>query len=315
MKFSLVEKQGIPNDVMADFYERGKNKDDFGTTQYRADSNQYDTLAIVAGQEVAGTADLLYPDGESSLAGCYILPDYREKLEMNGKSAFEHAAAARLDRTDRPARTSATTEHGKTQHIYSKFDFLPYEFELPRSPWGSSHINIAEPHGKRRFDRELYAPENVRDFVNSVAERFDQKPEFREGEYDGAEVNYMENVFDEGYEFFRIKEGNQELESVVGKINEKKKEAVNVAVETDPEIPSTDQVIAELSSEEFLPTAYKPAIEGSQMSQSSRFCIGYSSEPIRAELIPENRKFLEDAGWELELLKEGNKSSEFEIIQ
>lgn len=315
MSFSLVEKQGVPEELMAEFYEEGGNQDNFGTTEYRAESSQYDTIALVVDQKVVGTADLLYPDEEASLGGCYILPDYRGELEMDGKSAFEHMAGVRLNSTDRPARTSATTDHGATQHVYSKFNFSPYEFELPRNPHERPHITIAEPHEKRRFDREVYAPEEIRGFVDHVASNFDQEAELNEGEYTGVEVKYMEDVYDEGYEFFKVSEGNQELQPAINEIMDKKQDSANVDVRIDSEIPSSYDVVNELLEEDFRPSGYEPFIEGSEMSQTSRIHMSYSNEvPMRAELIPEVEAFLEAGGWGLQRIEQGGKAPEFKIF-
>jgi len=242
-----------------------------------------------------------------------MLPVYRGELEIDGKSAFEHMAGARLNMTDRPARTSATTDHGATQHVYSKFDFSPYEFELPRQSNERFHITMAEPHEKRRFDRELYAPETIREFIDQVASGFDQDVEPNEGEYNGVELNYIEDVFAEGYEFFKVTEGDQRLESVIDGIADKKRDSINVTVRLDSEILSSYEVINELLGENFRPSGYKPFIENSQMSQTSRIHMSYSNEPMRAELIPETEKFLEAGGWNLERLEQGDKSSEFRI--
>lgn len=313
MEFSLVEKQSVSEELMDEFYEGGSETGDFGTTEYRAESDQYDTLALVVDEKVVGTADLLYPDEEASLGGCYILPDYREKLDIDEKSAFEHMAAARLNMTDRPARTSATTDHGATQHVYSKFDFSPYEFELPRQPTEKPHITIAEPHEKRRFDRELFVPESIRGFISKVTSGFDQEAEFNEGRYSGVEVNYMDNVFAEGYEFFKVSEGEQSLGSAIDDVASKKQSSNNVTVRIDSEIPSSYDFINELLEEDFRPTGYNPVIEDSQMSQGSRIHMSYSSEPMCAELIPETEAFLESGGWNLEKLDQKDKSSKFRI--
>jgi hypothetical protein len=315
MDFSLVEKQGVPDELMAEFYEKGGVLDNFGTTKYRAESDQYDTLALVVDQEVVGTADLLYPDEEASLGGCYILPDYREKLNVEGKSAFEHMAGVRLNMTDRPAKTSATTDHGATQHVYNKFDFSPYEFELPRQPHERSHITMAEPHEKRRFDREIYAPEAIREFVDHVASNFGQEVELDEGDYTGVEVNYMEDVFAEGYEFFKVSEGDQRLKSAISDIAHKKQGSTNVTVRIDSEVPSSYEVINELLEEDFRPSGYNPFIEGSQMSQTSRIHMSYSNELMHADLIPETKEFLKDGGWGVQMIEQRDgSSSEFKIF-
>lgn len=314
MEFSLVERQGVPDELMADFYEKGGKQNNFGTTEYRAESDQYDTMALVVDQKVVGTADLLYPDEEASMGGCYILPDYRGKLEINGKSAFEHMAGSRLNSTDRPARTSATTDHGATQHVYSKFDFSPYEFELPRNPQERPHIAMAEPHEKRRFDRELYAPEAIKDFIDHVTSRFDQEAELNEGEYDGVEINYMENVFDEGYEFFKVCEGDQRLQTAISEVMDRKPGSANITIQIDSEISSSYDIINELLEEDFRPSGYEPVIQGSQMSQSSSVHMSYSSEPMHAELIPETEAFLEAGGWGVQMIgQRDGSSSEFKI--
>lgn len=314
MDFSLVEKQGVPDKLMDEFYEKGGNQDNFGTTEYRAESDQYDTLALVVDQEVVGTADLLYPDEEASLGGCYVLPDYRGELRIDGKSAFEHMAGARLNMTGRPARTSATTDHGATQHVYKKFDFSPYEFELPRQQHERPHITIAEPHEKRRFDRDLYVPEELTEFIDHVASGFDQEAELNEGGYTGVEVNYMEDVFAEGYEFFKVSDGDQGLESAIKDIADKKQGSTNVTVRVDSENPSSHDVIEELLEEDFRPSAYKPLIEDSQMAQTSNICMSYSNEPMHAELIPETKEFLEAGGWGVQMIESGDRSSEFKIF-
>lgn len=314
MEFSIVEKSGVPEELLNEFYEEGKNKGNFGTTEYRANSEQYDTLALVADNKVVGTADTLYPDQEASMAGCYILPEYRGRLEMHGKSAFEHLAKARIEETDRPLRTLATTNHGATQHVYSKFDFTPYEFELPSDEWQAPHVKIAQPHEKRRFDRQIFAPDSISDFVNHVASSFDQRTEMVEGDYTGVEVNYMPNVFDDDYEFFKVREGNQPLSDAIGDIMDKKQDAVNATVRVDPEHPSSYEFIDELLNEGFRPLGYAPVIEDSELSQTSNLHFGYSNEPMRSELIPETQSFMEVAGWELEPLEEKDNSTEFRVL-
>lgn len=314
MGFSLVKKGGVSDELMESFYHRAKQAGDFGTTRGRAESSKYDTIALVTKSEVVGTADLISTGAETILRGCYILPDYRGDLEAYGKSAFEHMAGVRLNRTDKPARTSATTDHGATQHFYNKFDFSPYEFEPSRSSQKRPHVIMAEPHEKRRFDRELYAPEAVRDFIDHVASDFDQEAQLNEGEFNGVELNYMENVFAEGHEFFKVAEGDQRLRPAINEIADKKQDSANTTVRIDSEIPSSYDLVNELLEQDFRPSGYKPAIEGSQASQTSSIIMSYSNEPMNADLIPEVEEFLEAGGWGLHMIELGDRSSEFKIF-
>lgn len=313
MEFSLVEKEGVPDELMKDFYNQGGEAGNFGTTERKAESSEYDTLVLVTDQEVVGSADLLVYDNEAKLHGCYILPEYREKLEKNGKSAFENMAAARLGKTDLPTKISATIEHGKTQHVYDKLGFSPYKFKLPKSEYDSGHIMMADRHEDRRFDYEIYVPDSVRDFVNHISEAFGQETGFREGEYRGIDVSFIEDMSEENYSSFKVEDGSESLKAAVNQILEAKEEDVNVRVDVDASDSSAYRFVSELMDEDFTPTAFEPVIETSRIFESPIIQLAYSGEPIEAEIVPETAEFLKAAGWDLKVVNRDEKSEKVKI--
>lgn len=313
MDFSLVEWQGIPEKLMNRFYECGNKAGDFGTTKSRAESSKYNTIALIVDQEVVGSADLLSHSQEVELHGCYILPEYRGKLQKNGKSAFEHMAVARLERTELPARTLATTAHGKTQHVYDNLGFSPYKFELPDSEDANAYVLMADQHENRRFYQEVYAPESVRDFVDYVSEVFGQEADLREGRYRGAEVDFVQDASTDSYSLFRVEKGDQNLENAVNQVLESKEDSMNVEVDVDTGDPFAYRFIDELVEEGFSPTAFKPVVKGVQGSQNPEVHLGCCSKSMDVELVPETREFLEVAGWDLELINRRELSNEFRV--
>lgn len=313
MDFTLVERQGIPERLMDWFYKRGIEAGDFGTTQSRSESNSYDTIALIVDKEVVGSADLLCRNQESELHGCYILPEYRGELEKNGKSAFEHMAGARLERTELPAKTLATTAHGKTQHMYDKLGFSPYKFELPESTDNRAHIVMADQHENRRFDQKAYVSESIRDFVNYVSEAFDQETDLRKGRYKGASVEFVEDTSAENYSLFRVEKGNQSLEKAVNQVLECREDSGDIRVDIDVGDPFAYRFIDGLVEGDFTPTAFKPVVKDCQSSQDPEVQLAYFDEPLEAELVPEAREFLKAAGWNLEIIDREELSNKVRI--
>lgn len=308
-----MEREGVPEELMNRFYSLGEEAGDFGTTRARAESDKYDTIALVVDQEVAGSADVINCDGEVEMQGCYILPEYRGKLKRNGRSAFEHMAAARLNRTDLPVRTSATTAHGKTQHVYNKLGFSPYELKLPDSENDKTHVMMADKHKYRRFDRELYMPDSIEGFLEYVSTGFDQEIKLREGSYDGIEISSSGVELEQNHSLFEAGSGDQSLDTVVNQILGAKQGSANLRVDVQAEDPSAYELTSELLENEFIPSAFKPIVKGGQKRQSVVVQLAYSSEPIEAELIPETRDFLGEAGWNIETINRKEKSEEVRL--
>jgi hypothetical protein len=310
MEFRLVERDGVPKEVMREFYDHGREASDFGEIKSRAESNHYETIVLAINQNVVGSSNIICYDGEAYLEGCYILPEYREELRENGKSAFEHMARARYEKVDLPAKTSATTEHGKTQHIYDKLDFSPYKFKLPKAENNSAYIIMADNHELRSFNHEMYVPDSIKDFVKYVSEGFNEEPDCKEGDYSGAAV---ESKSSESCRF-KLYEGDQSLENALNQVLRAKKDNRSVKIDLDVGNSSAYAFISELLSEDFNPTAVEPVVEGSKKSQSPVLQLAYHDDSIEAELIPETREFLKKAGWTIETKEAKENSEDVEII-
>jgi hypothetical protein len=316
MSFSIVEKSEVPSDLMDEFYEEGGDRNDFGTTRYRAESDKYDTYVILkhnSGEKsVVGTSDLLEPNEESKMGGCYILPDSRG-LSKEGKSAFEHAAERKVRESSYPVSVSATASHGASQHVYEeKFGFKPLEVELPRSDQDPLHVKMIDEDSRRNFSSNLYAPEEFENLVNYLNQEFDADLSLDSSDQEAVSIDNMENVNESGYGFIKLGEGESTQEDLVNTLHEVMEGSVNATVEVDASNPSSYTTLETLLEEDFKPLGYRPENQGSQYSPEPKILMGYTEEPIEAELTEKSTEFLEKMDWDVEVT--GNRENSKQAI-
>ncbi|EGQ43035.1 MAG: hypothetical protein J07AB43_10240 [Candidatus Nanosalina sp. J07AB43] len=303
MSFEIQSDQEVDSIRVEAFLDQCEGYDDFGTTRYRVNEDAYDTLFVVKDGKVVGEADKLTHEDSVTLAGCYIDPGYRGELRKNGKSAFELLAEERTDNY-KSAKTDATTDHGKTQHVYDKLDFSPYSLNPSQHPTNDSTITMISGHDELG---EVYVPEAARDFTDRLAKENNFGIEYAEGFYSGADVVDVGSPSSSSakYSIGKVEPGDQELiealEAIDGVIRD---ESRFDETRLNMNNPSTQEVGQVLMQQGFNVSGLSPGV-GDRDPYLHLADLNFEPE---MELTPEVNRFLDSTGLNNKLLQEGKKS-------
>jgi hypothetical protein len=243
------------------------------------------------------------------------IPEYRE-LEFRDDSPFGDLIEARIDAADgRDMKTSAVTDHGKTQYKYPQYDFkatglmpLPEPGEKPLMPMWNGKFE----------DRDVFVTPEIEDFVESATQglfetRFREasKPETMERGYQVSDCGP-----DRGPLRFNIDSGEETPGLIASRIDTKAKlnDSYITSALLDFGDPASQAVTKNLYDRGYRPVRVEMPVRSTGMNP--QVVMGKLHEPMEnLELTEESVDLLEKAGLNFELVEDGEKSSEVHLLE
>lgn len=263
---------------------------------------------------IIGKADL-YEDENYVILEAAEIPEYRG-LKAGDASPFGDLIEARIEVAgDRDLKTSAVTEHGKTQYKYPQYEFtttgitpLPEPESKPLlSMWNGNF----EP-------RDVFVAPEVEEFVESATKGLFET-RFREAS--------KPDLMDRGYESrsrgpgngplkFNIDSGARNPREIASRIDMKSRieDSYITSAILDMEDPATQAITRELYDKGYRPI--RVDVPDKSIGTPPQVAMGKIHQPIEElELTDDSIDLLEKAGLNFELDETGEKSSEVTLLE
>mgnify|MGYP006875058446 FL=1 len=271
---------------------------------------------VVRHQEhgIIGKADL-YEDETYVILEAAEIPEYRG-LEAGESSPFGDLIETRIEAAgDRDLRTSAVTEHGKTQYKYPQYGFtntgimpLPEPDSKPLMPMWEGDFE----------SRDVFIAPEIEEFVESATEglfetRFREasKPDLMERGYESRSRGPGNGPLK-----FHIDSGTSKPFQIAKRIDTKSRIEENYITSAilDMEDPATQAITRELYSEGYRPIRVE--VPDKSIGTPSQIVMGKLHQPIEGlELTDESIDLLEKSGLNFEVEEVDEKSSEVNLLE
>jgi hypothetical protein len=285
-----------------------------GNSQKYAHSAYSNFVVVHRDHGIIGKADLYEADDYVIMEAAEI-PEYRG-LEFRDDSPFGDLIEARIDAADgRDMKTSAVTDHGKTQYKYSQYDFnatglmpLPEPGEKPLMPMWNGEFQ----------DQDVFVAPEIEEFVEYATEglfetrfRNASKPELMERGYQISDCGP-----DRGPLKFNIDSGDETPGLLASRIDTKAElnNSYITSALVELEDPASQAVTKNLYERGYRPIRVEMPVRSTGMSP--QVVMGKLHEPVEnLELTDESIELLEKAGLNFEVVEKGEKSTEVDLLE